>query len=305
MALTDLSPSQILGKIRYDPLSKKGSVLDVIQLVTGCGQKHTSRELARILDMYPDVRPKLMDMKFEGYKQKPTKAAHLATLIEIAWLCPGKHAKEFRRTGAVTLCRALGGDLSLIDEIRQRRIEVTEGEQDALLAGTGVTTAEANGMAVDVRRLDMEERKLALREQQVHAEIQERRVALLRDAVAYLQTRAHTVDDVRHKLYLEDGAKNMERMYVETLSGKRQAIESTAEHVPITIAMVAEQMGYNVTRDNRSQLGKLVARMYREANGGAGPPKHEQYVDGGVQRVNSYFEKDRRILESAVRDFFG
>lgn len=57
-------------------------------------------------------------MKFEGYKQKPTKAAHLRDLVEMAWLCPGKHAKEFRLTGATMMCRVLGGDLSIIDEVR-------------------------------------------------------------------------------------------------------------------------------------------------------------------------------------------
>ena len=37
MAVSQLSPAEILGKIRYDPLTKKGSVLDVVRLGRAIG----------------------------------------------------------------------------------------------------------------------------------------------------------------------------------------------------------------------------------------------------------------------------
>lgn len=135
-----LDPNAFRAQIRYDPLTKKGSVLDVVQLVTDCRKDNVSTLYTRICNEYPDVSTKCANFKFPGQGQRPTPVAHISTLIEIAWLCPGKRAKEFRRTGAVTMCRALGGDLSLVEEIRQRHGEVagTE-EQAAFLAGTGVT----------------------------------------------------------------------------------------------------------------------------------------------------------------------
>lgn len=50
------------------------------------------------------------------------------TNIEIIWLLPARAAKEFRRQSAHTICRVLGGDTSLCDEIEQRyaRLQSTE-----------------------------------------------------------------------------------------------------------------------------------------------------------------------------------
>ena len=58
-----------------------------------------------------------MKLKIDG-KGKETPAAGAATLVEIAWLCPGKIAASFKRKGAETVCRMLGGDLTLVDEIQ-------------------------------------------------------------------------------------------------------------------------------------------------------------------------------------------
>jgi len=46
--------------------------------------------------------------------------------------------------------------------------------------------------------------------------------------------------------------------------------------------------------------GKRAAKMYR-ARHGAPPPKHDQTVRGLVVPVNSHTERDRGILEAAIR----
>ena len=48
-------------------------------------------------------------------KGRETPVADAATLVEIAWLCPGKAAVTFRRKGAESVCRMLHGDLSLVE----------------------------------------------------------------------------------------------------------------------------------------------------------------------------------------------
>ena len=315
MALSQLNPAQILGKIRYDTLTKKGSVLDVVQLVTGCTQKHASRELASVLDSFPDIRQKMADMKFEGYKQKPTKAAYLATLIEIAWLCPGKHAKDFRRTGAVTLCRALGGDLSLVDEIRRKHGEVTEEEQAALLAGTGVTAAEANGQAVVrvVVSAAEQERRCKLENDMLEAEAAKRReeAAKMREenakaAVATYRSLLELgteADDERDRLYLHDAARNYMQLRFPAASHQLLLEEGPANE-PLTISEVAKEMGVSLKRGSESRIGRVLAQLFR-AEYGTDPPKHSQYVDGAVRKVNSYFTKDRPMVEEAIRQVTG
>jgi hypothetical protein len=58
-----------------------------------------------------------------------TYVADAKTLVEIVWLCPGKAAREFRRKSAQTIVRVLGGDLSIINEIEQRHIQLNGSEE--------------------------------------------------------------------------------------------------------------------------------------------------------------------------------
>ena len=301
MAVSQLSPAEILGKIRYDPLTKKGSVYDVIRLVTGYAQKDITHEYRAIAGKFPDVLGKVQDFKFPGQGQRLTPVAHLSTLIEIAWLCPGRHAKEFRRTGAVTLCRALGGDLSLVEEIKKRHADVSEEEQAAFLEGTGVTAAEANGQALQERSVSLEERLVALEERRVG--VQKRKLEILEHAADMLRSMAEREADARHRLFLEDSSKNAVVMYASLATGKRLAIEGGGDGAdePVTIAEVAGALGLDVARQDLARLGRAVARAYREAHGGEEPPKHKQFVDGAVRLVNSYFHKDRALIEAAVR----
>lgn len=289
MSLDKLSPAQILGRIRYDPLTKMGSVLDVIQLVTGCEKSVTSRNFVTIQDTFPEVNQKVMNFKFPGQGQRLTPVAFLKDLIEIAWLCPGRHAKDFRRTGAVTLCRALGGDLSLIDEIRQRRAEVTEDEQDALLAGTGVTTAEANGYAVSEKaaseRYKVETAMMQARADQLQLETK-------MAAHRYMLAMVDQATEARDKLMYSDAARNY--FVTHWLSDK-----PTEQEHPITISEVARQLGYRLQRGDESRIGREVARMYRE-HYGAEPPKHSQFVDGAVRQVNSYTTSHMGIVQQAI-----
>ena len=238
MAVATFTPAEILQKIRYDPSTKKGSVYDVIRLVTGCETKHAGQTLSSITDKFPEVTKNFGDFQFPGRGQRPTPVAFLKDLIEIAWLCPGKHAKEFRRTGAVTLCRALGGDLSLVDEIRARHGEVSETEQEALLAGTGVTAAEANGQAL-VPMHPEEERALKLRNDEQALDVFEKAGA----AMKRLREWAAEEEDVRHRLFLEDTAKNMFVRYATLVTGVESSLTGAEVRLPLTISGVAADLG--------------------------------------------------------------
>ena len=291
MALDLTDANAFRTAIRYDRLTKKGSVLDVVRLVTGCANDHASRNFAAIVEKFPDVYQKVADFKFPGQGQRPTPVAHLSTLIEIAWLCPGKRAKEFRRTGAVTMCRALGGDLSLVDEIRKRHRETTEEEREAFLAGTGVTAAEADGRAVVpadvlVRRYEAETARAVAETEQVRLETYER-----------LQRMAAAAIEDRDRLLLMDAARNLvqSQFLVAAAAGGR------SPDAQITISTVAVQLGARLSREELKRAGHVASRLYRERRGQA-PPKHEQFCDGRVILANTYTESDRDLVEAAVRE---
>ena len=75
-----------------------------------------------------------MKLRTNG-KGRETPVAFVATLVEIAWLLPSKSAGAFRRKGAESVCRMLGGDLSLVDEIQRKHAQVAgTAEEEFLLA---------------------------------------------------------------------------------------------------------------------------------------------------------------------------
>ena len=54
----------------------------------------------------PDLHANCMQLRINN-QSKETPFADAATLVEIAWLLPGKAATQFRRKGAETVCRML------------------------------------------------------------------------------------------------------------------------------------------------------------------------------------------------------
>lgn len=126
-----LTPSQLIRQIRYDPETKKGSVLDTIHLVMQCDTSVCSRNFASIVKAFPNVMDGVEYHKFPGRGQRPTPVAYVKDLIEIALLCPGKNALKLRHQAAKIQCRLMAADQSLADEIeRQHALD-----RDALLAG--------------------------------------------------------------------------------------------------------------------------------------------------------------------------
>ncbi len=135
LAKVKLAETSLTG-IRVDRATQKGSVYDVVHLVTQGNPTYSARVLARVCEQHPELHPKWMKLRING-KGRETPVADATTLVEIAWLCPGKTAVQFRRKGAESVCRMLGGDLTLVDEIQQRHEQLNgTAEEDFLLAHT-------------------------------------------------------------------------------------------------------------------------------------------------------------------------
>lgn len=108
------------GAVRVCQKTMKASVIDVVQLVTQKTRNYSSEIIRNVLNENPDIREKITNFKFPGARQRMTPVADAATLVEIIFLLPGIIAQQFRRRCAVHICRLLGGDESLIGEIRSQ-----------------------------------------------------------------------------------------------------------------------------------------------------------------------------------------
>ena len=115
-----------------------------------------------------------MKLRING-KGRETPVADATTLVEIAWLCPGKTAVQFRRKGAESVCRMLGGDLTLVDEIQQRHEQLNgTAEEDFLLAHTQGGSAQQ--AASQKRGMDDDDEVYAARKQQVLRQISQQTI---------------------------------------------------------------------------------------------------------------------------------
>ena len=130
-----IAAADLAQGIRVDQDTKKGSVYDVIQLVTQGNPAYSTRVFARVCKQHTELHPKWMKLRING-KGKSTPVADAATLVEIAWHCPGEVAQKFKRNSAEKVCRLLGGNLTLVDEIQRRHAQIAgTAEEEFLLAG--------------------------------------------------------------------------------------------------------------------------------------------------------------------------
>lgn len=70
---------------------------------------------------------------------------------------------------------------------------------------------------------------------------------------------------------------------------------------PTSISQVLAEMGVRVDSKGLIGIGRIAARLYQEKHGET-PSKHTQLVNGQALSVNNYFECDRELLRTAVKE---
>ncbi|KAG5179318.1 hypothetical protein JKP88DRAFT_327157 [Tribonema minus] len=234
-----------------------------------------------------------------------TPCADARTLVEIVWSLPGKPARAFRRTSATTVCRVLGGDVSLVDEIEWwcRALQATEVGRTAqdFLIGDG---------SVKVSRELPAELQLATPEQRtlfVASWIHERRLALIdrektqqlalikngfdllgsfgvadaRDRIAFGDLVRRVVQPPAH----DDGALIVARPMSEDDPSVATPLAQVAHRGPeISMHSVAAEMGVRI------KAGTVFDRE-----------EGEGFVHHQICAENTYWKRDQDLMEEAIR----
>ena len=175
----------IIGSIRVDEASGKGSIIDVIKLLCpGSTRDYATQALSRVINRdVDDLGPTSHDgtsiadrveyIQING-KGRTTPVSDARTIVEIIWLLPASpDAKEFRRSSAKTICRVLSGDTSICEEIESRcaRLQVSEeGRAFQRFAG-GVPPAKRARIGPEIMELATEEQYQAYVSTQVQRQI--------------------------------------------------------------------------------------------------------------------------------------
>jgi hypothetical protein len=97
------------------------AVYDVISAVTGMTGNHAGEAYRDLAARFPEVHGNGVNFKFPGRGQRNTPVAGVRGIVEIIMMLPGYQAARVRRQAAELLCRWLGGDLTIIDEVCQNR----------------------------------------------------------------------------------------------------------------------------------------------------------------------------------------
>ena len=129
----------IVGSIRVDEQSGKGSVIDVIKLLCpGIDSAYAGLMLTRVMEkdvvdgddnpVMTSIADRVDHIQING-KGRTTPVSDAKTITEIIWLLPARAAKEFRRQSAETICRVLSGDTSICEEIESRCARLQGSEE--------------------------------------------------------------------------------------------------------------------------------------------------------------------------------
>ena len=85
--------------------------------MTGKHVRIAAGDVLLVQEKHPEVLQKLTHFRFPGQGQRSTPVTCATGLIELAMLLPGRQAARVRRQAAELLCRYLGGDISLVEEV--------------------------------------------------------------------------------------------------------------------------------------------------------------------------------------------
>lgn len=321
--------------IRVDLASNKGSIIDVIRLVNpNLTSANATTMLKRLVD--DNLITTCDQLRING-KGKKTPCADAKTLVEIVWSLPGKAAREFRRTSAKTVCRVLGGDLTLVDEIEARHhaLQASEGGravQEFLASDESsgddmqVATSYKGDLPVELQLANPAQKSayfdvwMKEREMQAQVNIRERvmntQLNIVKQGVELLEKMG--VADDRDRIACGDLIRRV--MSAPGPSNSNAIMEEVPEDDPavptpechpahrgheISMHSIASELGVRIPRGKEGLVGKAMKRLYAEKYGLMAAhriPKRNVPYHGQIFPENCYWSRDEGIVKAAIRE---
>ena len=147
-SLSELTESNVHQIRKTAESPPRISVIDVVSIVTGHNPQQAATTTQRLLEAYPEVSTSVTHFRFSGRGQRDTPVSDVYGICDMVMVLPGKAAGRVRRQAATVLCRYLGGDLSMVDEIARNKLgqEHLDDEHPARLFGQAVAHEESSRM---------------------------------------------------------------------------------------------------------------------------------------------------------------
>ena len=238
----------------------------------------------------------------DGARQRETPTMTIRGLQRLLMILGGKVAANFRKEVEGTFTRVMAGDTSLIQEIRDNAVSTSPVHQvfRQALVEEPISDEDEVGRKRQKRMEEREDALFAIEMQERTARVKESNLNIF-EKFSGLMTDLNPSwkEDARLRLQVEDSLKttvlSKANLQIENGVVARDLMQS------ISVSQVAHEMGVQLNHSDSIAIGKKVAKAYKEQYGEK-PSKHRQWVDGAEREVNSYTEKDRGILEAAIKE---
>ena len=293
------------------------SVYDFLTVACGYGNSGASarNEFKRLTrdgsEFKSEVVASCYNLKFPGPGQRETPCMTIRGLQRLLMIQGGKVAAEYREIIEGAFTRVMAGDQSLIEVINANAASQEPVQQAfrAALAQEPVAPVldeaclgkkrEHSEISQDIlaeRKLRLEEAEFRLKEREKALEHMNRGMELI-DSL-----KARNNIDERTKLQFEDHIKNVLLSASNQFAPQKAIMDGGSnETESLSVSVLAAEMGFRCSDREIINIGRAMAAKFREKYQ-CDPPKHKQYVKGNYIPVNSYMERDRPLMEQAVRD---
>lgn len=267
---------------------------------------------------------------------KPTPCADAKTLIEIVWLIPGAAAREFRRNSARTVCRVLGGDESIIQEIEERHVALQSSAEGKAAQQFMLTTADTAPAAKRMRTDLPQELQLATtqdqksqyfelwmneRRMEVREKAQRQQLGVVKEGMQILASLG--VSDDRDKIACSDLVRRIMQeqptpaaacaastqlavaTYVEDPSTPTPECAAHQRGEEISMHSVAAKLGLRIPHGKSGLIGKAIKKHYALKYGkdaASKIPKRNIPFQGSIFPENAYWSRDEALLETAIKE---
>jgi len=239
--------------------------------------------------------------KFSGRGQRDTPVINGPGLVRLLFLLPGVNARKFVAESAETLVRHLGGDETLIEQIRHNR-EIAQQNPDsaqAFMARNIPRSADTTTLEVaNITQLEMDERRARLI--RMEEENKTLKLQVLQQYEAYALSH---INDPRIKELVQNEIVNQVLLGINPQLSQRRIgnPEDDANQLDtsalITVDQTLAEMGLRMTTAQKSTVGRDVAAKYRREHPGTVIETVEKFVNGEMRKVRAY----PRAFEDSIR----
>lgn len=280
-----------VGKVIRTTSDHYASVYDVIR-VAGVGREpaHVWNDLKTQID---DTNKKMF--KFSGQGQRDTPVLNGKGVVKLLFLLPGTKARQFVAEGAEVLVRFLGGDATLIEELKangdiaSRNPESLQGfmrQQQPVTSDVNVFVTENDRQQLRQLTIDNDAKEVSVRKEEL---------SLLDQYKAFATA---NISDPRMQERIQNDIVNC---FVSRLEN-RAITSSTPPASHITIDEVAtDHMHLRLSTNVKSRIGMEASRLFKERYPNDEAQRVPKYVNGEMRDVRAYpsefLDDIKRLIE--------